>query len=251
MKVTAVTLASGDSRLFSRSRKVKEGNPTKLVTADRTGASSTNVEVSSVAFARHAPEEPSTTTIMTTTTATGIFSAAAETAGDEESRLIAASRDGDSDAFSTLVKLHERRVWRLAGRFFRQAEDIEDAAQETFVTAWQKLHTYRGRAPFEHWLTRVCLNCCYGRLRKRRTNELALDPSFDPVAPSGDPNARLETEALLRRLPARDRFILLLLDGEGYSTAEIAERLGWTRVNVKVRAHRARKRLRRLLEASS
>jgi RNA polymerase sigma-70 factor (ECF subfamily) len=165
--------------------------------------------------------------------------------GDER-RLVAASRGGDGEAFSTLVRLHQRRVFRLAGRFFRGREEIEDVAQETFLTAWRKLSTYRAEAPFEHWLTRVCLNCCYARLRRKRPTELPLERD---VAGSGhDPDARLEVERLLRSLKPEERFILLMLDGEGWSVAEIAERLGWTRVNVKVRAHRARKKLRRLLE---
>jgi len=67
-------------------------------------------------------------------------------------------------------------------------------------------------------------------------------------AESADPDAALEVERLLRPLPPADRFILLMLDGEGWSVAEIADKLGWTRVNVKVRAHRARKKLRSLLE---
>lgn len=164
----------------------------------------------------------------------------------DEARLIAACRRGDADAFAELVRLHERRVFRLAGRFFRQRHEVEDAAQETFVTAWTKLHTYRAQAPFEHWLTRVCLNCCYARLRKRKKTE-ELEPER-LEAPSSDPTARLEMEGLLSKLRPEDRFVLLLLHGEGWSTAEIADRLGWSQSNVKVRAHRARKRLRSLLE---
>jgi RNA polymerase sigma-70 factor (ECF subfamily) len=167
-----------------------------------------------------------------------------------EARWIAASRDGDSDAFAELVRLHQRRVFRLVGRFFRRPEDVEEVAQETFLTAWSKLGTYRAEAPFEHWLTRVCLNCCYGNLRRRKSLEDVTQPlDSEPAVPAPDPAATLEVEQLLRPLAPADRFILLLLYGEGWSVAEIAERLGWTAVNVKVRAHRARKKLRRLLEA--
>lgn len=165
--------------------------------------------------------------------------------GDAESRLVADSRGGNSQAFSELVRLHQRRVFRLAGRFFRRPEDVEEAAQETFLAAWRRLDTYKARAPFEHWLTRICLNCCYARLRKERTTEPI---ETDLPGPVPRPDAALDVELLLRRLPARDRFMLLLLDGEGWSVAEVAERLGWSRVNVKVRAHRARRRLRRELE---
>jgi RNA polymerase sigma-70 factor (ECF subfamily) len=167
---------------------------------------------------------------------------------DEEVALVAASRDGDGDAFGKLIRLHQRRVFRLAGRFFRRREDVEEVAQETFLAAWTKLGTYRARAPFEHWLTRICLNCCYARLRKTKRGELPFDEAIDREAPRSDPSAGLEVERLLAHLSAADRFVLLLLDGEGWSVAEIADRLGWSKVNVKVRAHRARKRLRRLLE---
>jgi RNA polymerase sigma-70 factor (ECF subfamily) len=164
----------------------------------------------------------------------------------EDTALVAASRDGDGEAFGELVKRHERRVFRLAARFFRRPEEIEDVAQETFLRAWRKLDTYSSRAPFEHWLTRVCLNCCYGRFRTRRGDELPLE--HDVPSAATNPTARLEADRLLARLPDEDRFVLLLLHGEGWSVAEIAERLGWSTANVKVRAHRARKRLRKALE---
>ena len=164
----------------------------------------------------------------------------------EEGSWIAASLDGDRNAFGELVRRYQHRVFRLAGRFFRRPEDVEEVAQETFLIAWRKLHTYAGKAPFEHWLTRVCLRCCYARLRRRPDPE-QLENLDRPVGP-GDPAARVELERLLARLKPADRVVLLLLDGEGWSTAEIADRLGWTRANVKVRAHRARARLRRLVE---
>jgi len=166
----------------------------------------------------------------------------------DEASLVAAGRDGDPNAFEALVRLHEHRVFQLAGRFFRHREDVEEAAQETFLTAWRKLSTYRGDAPLEHWLTRVCLNTCYQQLRTRRIEQEALEDHAEPEAPARDPDAALNVERLLSNLHAKDRFMLLLLDGEGWSIAEIAKRLGWSAANVKVRAHRARKRLRRLIE---
>jgi RNA polymerase sigma-70 factor (ECF subfamily) len=164
----------------------------------------------------------------------------------DEADLIAACRRGDSDAFGELVSRHQQRVFKLASRFFRQREEVEDVAQETFLLAWRKLDTYRAKAPFEHWLTRVCLNCCYGRFRKRRGDD-DLPLEYDVPATSGDPTARLEVERLLGHLAGEDRFLLLLLHGEGWSVTEIAKRLGWSNANVKVRAYRARKKLRRVL----
>lgn len=172
-------------------------------------------------------------------------SRSASVAADERG-WIAASLNGDREAFAELVRRYQHRVFRLAGRFFRRPEDVEEVAQETFLTAWRKLHTYAERAPFEHWLTRICTRCCYARLRRRPDPE-PLD-TVDRPAPAGDPTAAVELERLLSHLAPADRMVLLLLDGEGWSTTEIADRLGWTRANVKVRAHRARARLRRLVE---
>ncbi len=206
-----------------------------------------------------------------------------------EAQLVHASLAGDEQAFAVLVRRYQARVFRLAGRFFRQPQDVEEVAQETFLRAWMKLGTYGARAPFEHWLTRLCLRCAFDRLRRpgdgrlrqapsaaapdrvavaaadaagttgrARVRRLGLAAAAEPgrglsleevvEAPAVDPTARLEVERLLARLQPADRFLLVLLEAEGWSVAEIAERLGWSRVNVKVRAHRARQRLRRVLE---
>jgi RNA polymerase sigma-70 factor (ECF subfamily) len=164
----------------------------------------------------------------------------------EVAQLVSAAKNGDGRAFEELVRRYQHRVFRLAGRFFMQRADVEDAAQETFLTAWSKLQTFAERAPFEHWLTRVCLNTCYRRLRTKPF-ETIEDEDRRP-APMTDPNAAVDLEQLLGELEPKDRFMLLLLDGEGWSVAEIAVKLGWSRVNVKVRAHRARKQLRQRLE---
>lgn len=168
-------------------------------------------------------------------------SAAVAPPADADAPLVARSRQGDPDAFGELVARHQARVFRLAGRLFRRREEVEDVAQETFLRAWTRLASYRGEAPFEHWLTRLALRCAYDRLRRQRPEDEIV---HEPEAPRPDPDARLEVERLLARLAPADRMVLLLLEGEGWSTAEIAGRLGWTQVNVKVRAHRARRKLR-------
>ncbi len=167
---------------------------------------------------------------------------------DSEAGLIAAARGGDRDAFGALVRRYEQRVFRLAGRFFHQRADLEEAAQESFLRAWSRLASYRADAPFEHWLVRVTLRCCYDLLRKRR--EDSLEDIAEPSIPSrGDAvETRIDIRRVLAKIAPKDRFVLLLLDGEGWSVQEIAEKLGWTSVNVKVRAHRARRRLRDMLE---
>ncbi|HJQ98973.1 MAG TPA: RNA polymerase sigma factor [Candidatus Polarisedimenticolaceae bacterium] len=167
----------------------------------------------------------------------------------EEARLVAASRAGDQDAFADLVHRHKARVFRLAGRFFLRREDVEDVAQDTFITAWRRLSTYAAKAPFEHWITRICLRLCYARLSSERRREIAAPAEPSHATPS--PIAAIDLERLLAKLSPADRFVLLLLDGEGWSVQEIADRIGWTATNVKVRAFRSRRRLRKILEERS
>ena len=120
----------------------------------------------------------------------------APAAGSElsEAQLVHASVAGDEDAFAALVRRHQVRVFRLAGRFFRQRQDVEEVAQETFLRAWLKLGTYGGRAPFEHWLTRLCLRCAYDRLRRpgRSPESSAWPvPEMSSDGPPPDPTARI------------------------------------------------------------
>src|SRR5262245_6273423 len=166
---------------------------------------------------------------------------------NDEAKLVASSRAGDDAAFAELVRRHQSRVFRLAGRFFYRREDVEDVAQDTFITAWTRLHTYAGRAPFEHWITRVCLRLCYARLGAARRHESGT-AAPEPTVPAADPAAAIDLERVLARLAPADRFVLLLLDGEGWSVSEIAARVGWSAANVKVRAFRARRKLRKALE---
>jgi RNA polymerase sigma-70 factor (ECF subfamily) len=166
--------------------------------------------------------------------------------GDLDAELVAAARGGHDDAFAALIKRHERKVFAMASRFFERREDVEEAAQDTFLRAWSHLGSWRSDAPFEHWLTRICLNCCYRRLsRTPKTTELV---EADLGSHHHDPTVALEVRTLLRGLDPRDRFLLVLLEVEGWTTAEIAEKLGWSRTNVKVRAFRARRQLRARLE---
>ncbi len=170
---------------------------------------------------------------------------AASTASDPDAALVRRAQKGDRDAFTELVVRHQARVFALAGKFFRRPEDVEEAAQETFLTAWSKLDRYSGRAPFEHWLTRVCLNTSLGLLRRHRPTE----PLEADVAGKNRPtSAGVDAVLLLNRLPAADAMVLKLLHAEGWSVAEVADRLGWSKANVKVRAHRSRKRLRAWVE---
>ena len=181
--------------------------------------------------------------------------------------LVAAVRGGDERAFELLFERHRLRVARTAGRFFPTREGVEEIIQETFTKAFFALDDYAGRhaASFPAWLTQIAVNCCYDELRRLRRRPRRADEDISD-AESGALGSRLgaalasgediESDLvsrdlagkLLARLDDADRLVLTLLDAEGLSVAEIAEATGWSVSKVKVRAHRARARLRRVLK---
>lgn len=179
---------------------------------------------------------------------------------DTDASLLSRAASGDARAFDRLVERWTPRVFRLALRFFRRPEDAEEVAQEVFLRLYRAAGTYRAGAPVENWLLRIATNACRDRLRRRqvRKETVVADIAEDAAgwldqALSGTALEAAQAEAarglaadLLDRLPPKDRIVLVLLDLEGYSSAEVAARTGSTRAAVKVRAMRARRALRRI-----
>jgi len=177
---------------------------------------------------------------------------------------LVAAAGADEAAFEQLFERHRRQVARIAGRFFSQRDQIEDIIQDSFTKAYFALNTYHGthEASFRAWLTQIAVNTCYDQLRRtRRRPEHAVEDFDDHEAhefsgqlraAASDVESALVSRdlagKLLARLSADDRLVLTLLDVEGFSVAEIAEMINWSVSKVKVRAHRARIHLRRVLQ---
>jgi RNA polymerase sigma-70 factor (ECF subfamily) len=171
--------------------------------------------------------------------------------GDE--RLIKAAISGDDEAFSELVRRYKGRIFRLASRYVHDEIQLDDVCQEVFIKAYQNLSKFRGDAPFEHWLTKIAVNTCYDTLRKqaRRPDDVPLDSvSYEIGAPAGEKgeDAWQVLKRALSKLRADERLVLTLLNLEEKSIRETAALTGWSEANVKVRAFRARKELKRILE---
>ncbi|HEX8354845.1 MAG TPA: sigma-70 family RNA polymerase sigma factor [Pyrinomonadaceae bacterium] len=180
-----------------------------------------------------------------------------------DSELAALARDGDEPAFEELFLRHRRRVALIASRFFRERHQIEEVVQESFTKAFFALGEFTNRrdASFAAWLSRISFNACYDELRRQKRrpegalSELDEEESErlrarlrDGADAEGQAVSRDLAAKLLARLSPEDRLVLVMLDVEGLSVAEIAGLNGWTASKVKVRAHRARAHLRRVLE---
>ena len=180
-----------------------------------------------------------------------------------DAELVRLAANADEAAFEQLFLRHRRRVALIAGRFFRRREQIEEIVQESFAKAYFALADFSNQqeASFAAWLARISFNACYDELRrqKRRPESVMSEVSEeesawlkDQLRAEGDIEsaavARDLATKLLSRLSAEDRLLLVMLDVEGLSVAEIADLTKWSISKVKVRAHRARAGLRRVLE---
>ena len=181
-----------------------------------------------------------------------------------DAELAARAREGDEAAFEELFHRHRRRVALIASRFFRQREQVEEVVQESFTKAFFALGEFSNSrdASFAAWLARIAFNVSYDELRRqKRRPEGALEELTEEEAATlnerlrgagpdaeGAAVSRDLASKLLARLSPEDRLVLVMLDVEGLSVAEIAKLMNWTGSKVKVRAHRARAHLRRVLE---
>ena len=181
---------------------------------------------------------------------------------ENEQVLIRQARQGSLDAFNELVLAYQDRVYSAAYRIMGEPASAADAAQDTFITAYRRLSTYRGGS-FRAWLLRIATNTCYDELRRRKRrpqsslDELTEDNesfsflSSSDIGPEGQ-SQQLEMmraiEHCLAGLPDDQRVTTVLCDVEGYDYQEIADITRVSLGTVKSRMSRARAKLRDCLQ---
>jgi RNA polymerase sigma-70 factor, ECF subfamily len=172
----------------------------------------------------------------------------------DDAALALAASQGDQRAFANLVNRHKPGVFRLVSRFCHDPAGMEDLAQEIFVKAYLNLGALRNGAVFKGWLHRIAANTCIDWLRRGKAESGVLDGLEDSLPDERDQaraaarEARQRLEVAMSVLAPTDRRLLVLLGLEEKSVEEVAELTGLSRVNVKVRAFRARRKLRAFLE---
>ena len=179
---------------------------------------------------------------------------------DEDLPWVQRAQSGDMDAFDHIVAKYQSVMTALLHRFAPNRADLEDMVQETFVRAWRALSGWKPEKPFSHWLKRIAVRVGLDFCRKRERTPFArlAEPDstgrgpLDSIATNEpvDDRARHaadEAHFILSYLPPDDRALLTLLHLNEMPLAEIAEHFGWSRANAKIKAFRARQRLRTIL----
>ena len=186
---------------------------------------------------------------------------AAASAAEPDDALIRRICAGETACFEVLMRRHNERIYRTVRAVLGDDADVEDVMHQAYISAYQHLDRFEGRARFSTWMTRIAINEAYARLRKRHRTEPA--PWEDDHAMADEPEAagptpeqiaaRQEIHALLERavdtLSIPNRTVFVLRSVEGLSTAETAECLKISEEAVKTRLHRANEALRLWLEA--
>ena len=177
---------------------------------------------------------------------------------EQEQLWVEQARAGDKQAFSQLVGAYQRPVYNLTYRMLSNPQEAEDAAQETFLRAYSRLHQYKPSHKFSTWLFSIANHLCIDRLRKRRARFVSIDDNpvlqnLEGKAEAPEQSAmvgehRDEVQKLIGQLAPEYRTPLILRYWEEYSYDEIADTMDITVSAVKSRLFRARKQLAKLYQ---
>lgn len=172
---------------------------------------------------------------------------------------MAAAKEGDRSAFEDLVRATTADTYALAYRLTGNEDDARDVVQDAYLRAYRGLRRFRGDAQFNTWLYRITANCASSHLARRSrhsTEPLSDDATVVDARPDHDPEIRLgaaeeraRVAAAVAALPWRLRQVIVLRDIYDLPHRSIAGELGISEAAAKVRLHRARRRLREVLDA--
>ena len=194
--------------------------------------------------------------------ATGIRSTGVQGLVSDDTEIIERVLHGEIDQFAELITRHRQHVLKIVSGHV-PADQAAEVAHEVFVRAYRSLSRFSKQVPFEHWLSRLAVRTCYDFWRTHRRTDVPVSSLTADQAGWLDRALAAESDAQFRdqadrreslevldwalaQLSPENRLVLTLVYFDGRSVREAADLLGWSVVNVKVRCHRARQKLRTL-----
>ena len=176
--------------------------------------------------------------------------------------LVARAQRGEAGAFEELFQQHKQRVYSLCFRMIGNTAEAEELTQEAFMQVFRKMHTFRGESAFSTWLHRLSVNVVLMRLRKKSLPAASLEEVTEPDEETGGPRKdigapdlglsgavdRVNLQRAVEQLPPGYRTVFVLHDVQGYEHNEIADIMDCSVGNSKSQLHKARTRLRELLQ---
>jgi len=178
----------------------------------------------------------------------------------DDGEVVQRALGGDRDAFGVLVHRYQRLVFRIVGGFLANRADVEEVAQEALLRAFAGLSGFKPGSPFGPWIARIATHASYDRLRRRQRGPEVSWEDLSPdeqraaqtLATGGDPADRAAARDVLERAVAslgpKDRQALILADAQGLTPAEVGAVLGCSPLAARIRLHRARRAMRRVIE---
>jgi RNA polymerase sigma-70 factor (ECF subfamily) len=174
---------------------------------------------------------------------------------EEEYAVIRKCLAGDPDHYAVLVDRYKDMAYNIAFRMLGDADAAKDMAQEGFIAAYNALGDFKFNSRFSSWLYRIVVNKCRDHFRAGREN-IPVDEICDSIAGPGPSPEKAAScrqtgdvvQQALNRLPRDYREVIIMKHIEGLDYQEIADALGVSVSALKVRAHRGREMLRKLLE---
>jgi len=175
---------------------------------------------------------------------------------DRHADIIAACKLGDKQAQYRLYQLYSKAMYNICVRMLGERSLAEDALQEAFISAFNKLHTYEGRASFGAWLKRIVINKCLSHIKKQRIQFESLeDQTVEPIADthqaSSPPIDAQTIHEAIQSLPEGCRIVFTLYQLEGYDHKEISQIMKISVSTAKSQYHRAKKLLREKITSHS
>ena len=176
-----------------------------------------------------------------------------------DEQIISRVLGGEKDIYEVIVRRHNHKLYRVARGILHDEQEIQDAMQDAYLKAFEKLYQFKGNSTFSTWLTQILINTAFARFNEQKrmhTSEIEdikdeslmiPDEPSTEQSPEVSSNLKSALEAAINSLPSSYRSVFMLRELEQMTVADTAYCLDISEVNVKVRLHRAKEMLKKIL----